>query len=150
MEHVIFSIGVRPINNIVDITNFILHELGQPLHAFDLSQVAGHKIIVKALPKGTKFTTLDEVERELHKEDLMICDGEKPMCIAGVFGGIHSGVSETTTSLGGQSQGRHSRLHLAALLLPARSCLEVRRRPRNINAQDRYVRSTEPTFGKRF
>ena len=72
----LLSIGLRPINNMVDITNFILHELGQPLHAFDLRQVTGNKIIVKALPKGSKFTTLDEVERELTGEDLMICDGE--------------------------------------------------------------------------
>ena len=94
------AIGLRPINNVVDVTNFILHELGQPLHAFDLAKVDGHKIIVKALPKGTKFTTLDEAERELSGEDLMICNGnEEGLCIAGVFGGIGSGVTETTTDL---------------------------------------------------
>jgi phenylalanyl-tRNA synthetase beta chain len=94
------GIGLRPINNMVDITNFILHELGQPLHAFDLRQVKGHKVIVKALPKGTKFTTLDEAERELSGEDLMICNGqEEGMCIGGVFGGINSGVKETTTDI---------------------------------------------------
>lgn len=93
------SIGLSPINNVVDITNYVLHELGQPLHAFDAARIKGNKVVVKTLPKGTKFVTLDEVERELHEEDLMICDAEKPMCIAGVFGGIHSGVTENTTSI---------------------------------------------------
>ncbi len=93
------AIGLTPKNNVVDITNYVLHELGQPLHAFDASKIAGNKVIVKTLPKGTKFTTLDEIERELHEDDLMICDTEKPMCIAGVFGGIDSGVTETTTSI---------------------------------------------------
>ena len=85
------AIGITPKNNVVDITNYVLHELGQPLHAFDAAQIKGNKVIVKTLPKGTKFKTLDEVERELHEEDLMICDAEKPMCIAGVFGGITFG-----------------------------------------------------------
>ena len=93
------AIGLTPINNIVDATNYVLHELGQPLHAFDASKIKGNKVIVKTLPKGTKFTTLDGVERELHEEDLMICDTEKPMCIAGVFGGINSGVTEATRSI---------------------------------------------------
>ncbi len=93
------AIGLSPINNIVDATNYVLHELGQPLHAFDAAKIKGQKIEVKTLPKGTKFTTLDGVERELHEEDLMICDEEKPMCIAGVFGGVHSGVTENTTSI---------------------------------------------------
>lgn len=93
------AIGLSPINNVVDITNYVLHELGQPLHAFDATRIKGHKIEVKTLPKGTKFVTLDDVERELHEDDLMICDAEKPMCIAGVFGGIHSGVTENTTSI---------------------------------------------------
>ncbi|MBO6607462.1 phenylalanine--tRNA ligase subunit beta [Psychroserpens sp.] len=93
------AIGLTPKNNIVDITNYVLHELGQPLHAFDASKISGNKVVVKTLPEGTKFTTLDEVERELSAEDLMICDAEKPMCIAGVFGGIHSGVTEETTSI---------------------------------------------------
>jgi phenylalanyl-tRNA synthetase beta chain len=93
------AIGLAPINNVVDVTNYVLHELGQPLHAFDASKIKGNKVEVKTLPSGTKFTTLDEVERELHEDDLMICDAEKPMCIAGVFGGIHSGVSEHTTSI---------------------------------------------------
>ncbi|TRZ45195.1 phenylalanine--tRNA ligase subunit beta [Robertkochia solimangrovi] len=93
------AIGLTPKNNVVDITNYVLHELGQPLHAFDATRITGNKIEVKTLPAGTKFTTLDEVERELHEDDLMICDAEKPLCIAGVFGGISSGVTETTTSV---------------------------------------------------
>lgn len=94
------SIGVRSINNIVDITNFVLHELGQPMHAFDASKIKGERVIVKKLKEGTKFVSLDGVERSLSEEDLMICDGdEKPMCIAGVFGGISSGVSEQTTTV---------------------------------------------------
>ncbi len=93
------AIGITPKNNVVDVTNYVLHELGQPLHAFDAHYIDGNKIEVKTLEKGTKFTTLDEVERELHEEDLMICDETKPLCIAGVFGGINSGVTETTTSI---------------------------------------------------
>lgn len=93
------AIGVRPINNIVDITNYVLHELGQPMHAFDAAKIRGNKVIVKKLADQTKFTTLDETERELSSEDLMICDAKGGMCIAGVFGGIHSGVTENTTSI---------------------------------------------------
>ncbi len=91
------SIGVRPINNIVDITNFILHEIGQPLHAFDYDEVKGSKIVVKHMPTGTKFMALDEKEYALNEADLMICNAEEPMCIAGVFGGLHSGVTDNTT-----------------------------------------------------
>ncbi|MBK8562795.1 MAG: phenylalanine--tRNA ligase subunit beta [Saprospiraceae bacterium] len=94
------SVGVRPISNVVDITNFILHELGQPLHAFDLDEIAGQKVIVKTLPEGTKFLSLDERERSLSGHDLMICDGESmPMCIGGVFGGAKSGVKDTTKNI---------------------------------------------------
>ena len=93
------AIGLSPINNVVDATNYILHELGQPLHAFDASKILGNKILVKTVPTGTKFVTLDGVERELHEDDLMICNAEKPMCIAGVFGGIHSGVTEETKNI---------------------------------------------------
>lgn len=93
------AIGMRPINNVVDITNFILHGMGQPLHAFDLNRVEGGKIVVRTCPAGTKFTTLDGVERTLHEADLMICDAVKPMCIAGVFGGLDSGVTDTTTDI---------------------------------------------------
>ncbi len=94
------SIGLTPKNNIVDITNYVLHELGQPLHAFDAKKIEGNKVVVKTLKSGTKFTTLDGIERELHSEDIMICDAaSNPLCIAGVFGGINSGVTEKTTSI---------------------------------------------------
>lgn len=93
-------IGLHPINNIVDITNYILHGLGQPLHCFDRAHIDGDAIIVRTCEAGTKFTTLDGVERTLDAADLMICDGNKrPMCIAGVFGGLDSGVTEQTTSV---------------------------------------------------
>ena len=93
------SVGLTPINNIVDITNFVLHETGQPLHAFDADKISGNKVIVKILQEKTKFTTLDDVERELSASDLMICNEKEGMCIAGVFGGAKSGVSDTTTSI---------------------------------------------------
>ena len=92
------SIGLTPKNNIVDVTNYILHDLGQPLHAFDASKING-KIIVKTVQAGTKFITLDDVERTLHEEDLMICDEKGPLCIAGVFGGKNSAVTESTNSI---------------------------------------------------
>jgi len=94
------AIGLTPKNNIVDITNYVLHELGQPLHAFDAQKVKGNKILVKTLKEGTKFTTLDGVKRELSSEDIMICDANSnPLCIAGVFGGSKSSVTENTTSI---------------------------------------------------
>ncbi|REH47435.1 phenylalanyl-tRNA synthetase beta subunit [Tenacibaculum gallaicum] len=94
------AIGLVPKNNIVDITNYVLHELGQPLHAFDASKIRGGKVVVKTLEEGTKFTTLDDVERELSSEDIMICDADdNPLCIGGVFGGAKSGVTEHTTSI---------------------------------------------------
>ena len=94
------AIGLVPKNNIVDITNYVLHELGQPLHAFDAARIKGNKIVVKNLPEGTKFTTLDEVERELSSEDIMICDAEdNPLCIGGVFGGLRSGVTQNTQNI---------------------------------------------------
>ena len=99
LQHRLKAIGLSPINNVVDVTNYVLHELGQPLHAFDLNKISGHTIQVQTVAAGTKFTTLDGVERELNEQDLMICDAEKPMCIAGVFGGEHSGVTENTTAI---------------------------------------------------
>ena len=93
------AIGVRPINNIVDITNYIQHETGQPLHAFDLDAIDGKQVIIKNLPTGTPFITLDGVSRKLDQEDLMICNAKEAMCIAGVFGGLQSGVKESTRSL---------------------------------------------------
>ena len=100
MQNKLKSIGLRPVNNIVDITNFILHETGQPLHAFDAGKIKGNTIIVETLSTGTSFITLDEKERKLSGDDIMICNGEnEPMCIAGVFGGLESGVSDSTTNL---------------------------------------------------
>ena len=93
------AIGLRPINNIVDITNLVSNETGQPLHAFDADMIAGKKVIVKNLTEGTKFITLDEKERKLSGEDLMICDANEGICIAGVFGGLHSGVSNKTKNI---------------------------------------------------
>ncbi|PNW28024.1 phenylalanine--tRNA ligase subunit beta [Formosa algae] len=93
------AIGLTPKNNIVDATNYVLHDLGQPLHAFDFNKITGQKVIVKTAEAGSKFTTLDGIERTLHEDDLMICDAEKPMCIAGVFGGEQSGVTENTTNI---------------------------------------------------
>ncbi len=93
------AIGVRPINNIVDITNFVLHETGHPLHAFDAAKITGNKVIVKKLPSQTPFVTLDDAERRLDVDDLMICNQEEGMCIAGVFGGARSGVTENTTAI---------------------------------------------------
>lgn len=98
LKNRIKSIGLTPKNNIVDVTNYVLHELGQPLHAFDAAKING-KITVKTVASGTKFTTLDGIERSLHEEDLMICDEKVPLCIAGVFGGQNSGVSENTNSI---------------------------------------------------
>lgn len=93
------AIGVRPINNVVDVTNYVLFETGQPLHAFDASAVKGNKVVVQKLAEGTTFVTLDEVERKLSANDLIICNAEEGMCIGGVFGGLHSGVSEKTTAI---------------------------------------------------
>jgi phenylalanyl-tRNA synthetase beta chain len=104
------AIGQRPINNIVDITNFVLHELGQPLHAFDMDEISGKKIVVKTLPEGTKYISLDGVERSLSAEDLMICDGDSNgMCIGGVFGGLNSGVKDHTKNIFLESAYFHPR-----------------------------------------
>lgn len=92
-------IGLSPINNVVDVTNYVLFETGQPLHAFDADEITGGKVVVKTMDAGTKFTTLDEVERELHQDDLMICNTEQGMCIGGVFGGIKSGVKSSTRNV---------------------------------------------------
>jgi phenylalanyl-tRNA synthetase beta chain len=99
LQHFLLAIGVRPINNVVDITNYINHAFGQPLHAFDADKIEGKRVLVRTLPKGTKFKTLDEIERTLHEDDLMICDEKKGLCIAGVFGGKTSGVTEHTSSV---------------------------------------------------
>ncbi|WP_297335724.1 phenylalanine--tRNA ligase subunit beta [Algoriphagus sp.] len=99
LQDFLHALDLEPINNVVDITNFILHDLGQPLHAFDADKISGSKVIVKKLPKDTKFITLDEKERKLSGQELMICDAEGGMCIGGIFGGKSSGVSEKTTSI---------------------------------------------------
>ena len=128
-------IGIRPINNIVDVTNFVLHELGQPLHAFDADKIKGGKVIVKNLPEGTPFTTLDGIERKLSAADLMICDAEKPMCIGGVFGGLESGVSATT---------QHVFLE-SAYFNPVSIRKTARRHGLNTDASFRYERGCDPT-----
>jgi len=99
LQNKLKSIGVRPINNIVDVTNYVLFETGQPLHAFDAAAVKGNKVVVKKMPQDTPFVTLDEVERKLSSNDLMICNADDPMCIGGVFGGLHSGVTAETTAI---------------------------------------------------
>ena len=99
LQKKLLAIGLRPINNIVDITNFVLHEIGQPLHAFDAAKIAGGKVVVRRAEEGEKFVTLDGVERTLSAADLMIANAEKPMCLAGVFGGEESGVTESTVDV---------------------------------------------------
>ncbi|MDR2138285.1 MAG: phenylalanine--tRNA ligase subunit beta [Tannerella sp.] len=128
------TIGLRPINNVVDITNFILHELGQPLHAFDAAKIRGNRVVVRTLPEGTKFVTLDGVERTLSGEDLMICSAEAPMCIAGVFGGLDSGVTEQTTDVFLESACFH----------PAWVRRTARRFGLNTDASFRFERGLDP------
>ena len=128
------AIGLRPINNIVDITNYILLGMGQPLHCFDLDKVAGEKIVVRTCPDGTEFTTLDGQQRKLSEADLMICDAEKPMCIAGVFGGLDSGVTEKTTSVFIES----------ACFNPTRIRKTARRHGLSTDASFRYERGCDP------
>ncbi len=99
LKNRLLAVGLRPINNIVDITNFVLHETGHPLHAFDAAKIKGNKVIIKKTEENTPFITLDEIERKLHPHDLMICNEDEEMCIAGVFGGADSGVTEKTTSI---------------------------------------------------
>ena len=136
LQHRLKSIGLSPINNIVDITNYVLHELGQPLHAFDANKITGNKIEVKTCNAGTKFTTLDDVERVLHEDDLMICDAEKPMCIAGVFGGINSGVTEGTTSIFLES----------AYFKPVSVRKTAKRHGLNTDASFRFERGIDPNI----
>lgn len=129
------AIGLTPKNNVVDVTNYILHDLGQPLHAFDASKING-KIIVKTVEAGTKFTTLDDVERTLHEEDLMICDEKGPMCIAGVFGGKSSGVTDTTNSIFLES----------AYFNPVSVRKSAKRHGLNTDASFRFERGIDPTI----
>jgi phenylalanyl-tRNA synthetase beta chain len=133
------SIGLTPKNNVVDITNYILHELGQPLHAFDADTIKGNKIIVKTLATDTLFMTLDGIERKLHQEDIMICDGEEnPLCIGGVFGGITSGVTENTTSIFLES----------AYFNPISIRKSAKRHALNTDASFRFERGIDPTITK--
>lgn len=136
LKNLLTAVGQRPINNIVDITNFILLGIGQPLHCFDLGKVEDEKIVVRTCPQGTKFTTLDGVERELHEADLMICDASKPMCIAGVFGGMDSGVTEETKSVFIES----------AWFNPTRVRRTARRHGLSTDASFRYERGTDPSI----
>ncbi|MHC0441757.1 phenylalanine--tRNA ligase subunit beta [Flavobacterium sp. 3-210] len=129
------AIGLTPKNNIVDVTNYVLHELGQPLHAFDAAKING-KVIVKTLPEGTKFITLDDVERTLHKEDLMICDEKGPLCIAGVFGGKKSGVTDGTTTIFLES----------AYFDPVSIRKTAKRHQLNTDASFRFERGIDPTI----
>ncbi|MBP8790947.1 MAG: phenylalanine--tRNA ligase subunit beta [Breznakibacter sp.] len=134
LKNALRIIGLSPINNVVDVTNYVLHEMGQPLHAFDGDEIKGGQVIVKNLPAGTKFITLDEKERELSADDLMICNGEAPMCIGGVFGGLHSGVSEKTTKIFLES----------AWFNPVAVRKTARRHQLNTDASFRFERGTDP------
>ncbi len=128
------AIGVRPINNIVDITNYLLHAMGQPLHCFDRAKIKGDRVIVKTVPTGTKFTTLDEVERELNEADVMICNESEPMCIAGVFGGLDSGVTTETKSVFLES----------ACFNPTRVRRTARRHGLSTDSSFRFERGVDP------
>ena len=128
------ALGLAPINNIVDITNYVLHETGNPLHAFDASKIKGNKIVVKTVAQDTKFTTLDDAERKLDASDLMICNDQEPMCIAGVFGGADSGVSETTTSI----------FLEAAFFNPVSVRKTAKRHALNTDASFRFERTVNP------
>ncbi len=131
------SIGLTPKNNIVDVTNYVLHEIGQPLHAFDAAKINGN-IIVKTLASGTKFTTLDGIERNLHEEDLMICDEKGPLCIAGVFGGQNSGVSENTNTIFLES----------AYFNPVSVRKTAKRHTLSTDASFRFERGIDPTISE--
>lgn len=135
LKNALLTIGLRPINNVVDVTNFVLHELGQPLHAFDADKISGKEVIVKNLPDATPFVTLDGTERKLNAADLMICNAEKPMCIGGVFGGLDSGVSETTQNVFLES----------AYFNPVSIRKTARRHGLNTDASFRYERGCDPT-----
>lgn len=136
LKNKLTTIGLRPINNVVDVTNFILHELGQPLHAFDGDKIKGNHIIVKNLEDETPFTTLDGVERKLSSNDLMICNEAEGMCIAGVFGGLDSGVTESTTKVFIES----------AYFNPVSVRKTARRHGLNTDASFRYERGCDPNI----
>ncbi|GAA4073671.1 phenylalanine--tRNA ligase subunit beta [Flavobacterium cheonanense] len=129
------AIGLTPKNNVIDVTNYVLHELGQPLHAFDVAKING-KVTVKTVEAGTKFVTLDDVERTLHEEDLLICDDKGPMCLAGVFGGKNSGVSENTTTIFLES----------AYFNPVTIRKTAKRHTLSTDASFRFERGIDPTI----
>lgn len=130
------AVGLSPLNNIVDITNYIMMSIGQPMHAFDADRIKGNKVTIKTLPSGTKFKTLDEVERKLDTKDLMICDEKDSICIAGVFGGIDSGIKDTTTNVFLES-AYFSRDHIRATAI---------RHGLSTDASFRYERGTDPNM----
>lgn len=136
LKNRLLAVGVRPINNVVDITNFVLKEFGQPLHAFDAEAITGNKIIVKTLKEGSEFKTLDGVDRKMSAADLMICNEEAPMCIAGVFGGANSGVSNTTTAIFLESAYFDS-----AYVRRTSTSLDLR-----TDAAQRYEKGADPTI----
>lgn len=134
LKDALTTIGLRPINNVVDITNFVLHEMGQPLHAFDADKIKGGEVHVRTMPDAYPFTTLDGVERKLNAADLMICDTEKPMCIGGVFGGLDSGVTESTKNVFLES----------AYFNPVSIRKTARRHGLNTDASFRFERGCDP------
>ena len=136
LRNLLTAAGQRPINNIVDITNFILLGLGQPLHCFDLAKLKGERIVVRTCEEGTPFVTLDGVEHKLSAADMMICDAERPVCMAGVFGGLDSGVTEATTDLFIES----------AWFNPTRVRRTARRHGLSTDASFRYERGTDPSI----
>ena len=136
LRNLLIAAGQRPINNIVDITNFVLLGLGQPLHCFDLAKVKDERIVVRTCEEGTPFTTLDGVERKLSAADMMICDSEKPLCIAGVFGGLDSGVTEESRDIFIES----------AWFNPTRVRRTARRHGLSTDASFRYERGTDPNI----
>jgi len=139
LQNKLKAIGINPKNNVVDVTNYVMHELGQPLHAFDANAIRGGKIIVRTLAQDTLFETLDGVERKLDKEDLMICDGdEQPMCIAGVLGGTQSGITESTSSIFIES----------AYFNPVSVRKSAKRHGLNTDASFRFERGIDPNGTK--
>ncbi|TYC17997.1 phenylalanine--tRNA ligase subunit beta [Bizionia gelidisalsuginis] len=136
LQHRLKAIGVTPKNTIIDATNYVLHELGQPLHAFDTAKIIDNKIEVKTVAAGTPFTTLDGVERKLHEDDLMICNADVPMCIAGVYGGLHSGVTENTNSIFLES----------AFFNPVSIRKTAKRHGLNTDASFRFERGIDPNI----
>jgi len=131
------AIGIQPINNVVDATNYVMHAIGQPLHAYDVAKIADKKIKVQTLPEGTKFVTLDGVERTLHNDDLMICDGDdNPLCLAGVFGGLKSAVTQDTSAIFLES----------AYFNPVSIRKTAKRHQLNTDASFRFERGVDPNF----